>query len=645
MKNTNKKNGRELSKTDVSRSRNILMNAANIVKNGDMAINIKNDTKKEKEEKEGEQIDTEKTNNEQQHHADENFAPIEKDEHKSKITDDPVKSYLKSINVIPLFTKEEEVIIAMKIEESRIDTVKKLYRMPFILKYIIDWYEGLSNGVLLLRDIVKIDESKIIEQSRDIQEKLNTEEVDNDIKSETFISSIFSDSDEDEDLKKDDEQFDEFGIFGDNDGGEEEENDVATCVATVEKSMLPRILLLLESGIKTVQKILITNKIQEMRPSEENKKKIEDLYVELYKKMLDIPLNDNVINSVLKELYKVESKINEINSDIINLADEYNIGKKEVVAHFDGKKYGEVWLKDIKQINDSRWKSFAKEKEKEIMESGERMKKLIKIIGVDIDEFMEHFKNIKIARRKEEEAKKEMINANLRLVISIAKKYTNRGLQFLDLIQEGNIGLMKAVDKFDYKRGFKFSTYSTWWIRQAMTRAITDQSKTIRIPIHMVETLNKISKTSRQLVQELGRNPTVEEISNRLLIPAEKIRKTLINARDPVSLDSPIGSDDGESTIGNFIEDSKIVSPFKATVYNNLKEITAGLLSTLTAREERVLRMRFGIGMSADSTLEDVGKQFSVTRERIRQIEAKALRKLQHPKRIQKLKQFTEGDN
>ncbi|MDR0572046.1 MAG: RNA polymerase sigma factor RpoD [Rickettsiales bacterium] len=564
------------------------------------------------------------------------------DDYRSKITDDPVKSYLKSISAVRLLTKEDEVSISMRIESSRINIIKKLYRIPFVLKYIIDWYEGLSSGNILLRDIIKIDESKIGEQFSIGGEKISDEEIETDLKNENFISSIFFE----EEGEKDTEVDDDFDLFekGGFEESEEEGAENVACVATVEKSMLPKILFILESAIKTVQRILLTTKIHDMKPNSENLEKIENLYNELYKKMLDIPLNDAIINSIFKELCKAENKINEINRSIFDLADGYSISKKEFLEHFDEKTYGEEWLQQIKKINNKQWKNLASEKKKEILESGEKIKKIVKLVGLGPKDFNEYLKNIKIAKKEEEEAKKEMINANLRLVISIAKKYTNRGLQFLDLIQEGNIGLMKAVDKFDYKRGFKFSTYSTWWIRQAMTRAITDQSKTIRIPIHMVETINKISKTSRQLVQELGRNPTIEEIASRLLIPADKVRKVLINARDPISLDSPLGTSDGESTIGNFIEDAKVVSPFKASVYNNLKEITASLLSSLTAREERVLRMRFGIGLEADNTLEDVGKQFSVTRERIRQIEAKALRKLQHPKRIQKLKQFIEND-
>ena len=359
--------------------------------------------------------------------------------------------------------------------------------------------------------------------------------------------------------------------------------------------------------------------------------------------MIDVPLNDNIINGILSELYKVESKVLFVNKAMFELVNEYGVNKKEFVEQFGKGIYGNEFIGKFKNLKN--WDKAIIENKNQIMELSNKINKLSKIVGLDIIKFNELLKEIKKAKKEEDQAKKEMTSANLRLVISIAKKYTNRGLQFLDLIQEGNIGLMKAVDKFEYKKGFKFSTYSTWWIRQSMTRAIADQSKTIRIPIHMVETINKISKTSRQLTQELGRNPTVEEIANKLLIPADKVRKVLATTKDPVSLDSPIGTDDGDSVVGSFIEDAKAVSPFKATSYNNLKEITASLLANLTPREERVLRMRFGIGMDSDHTLEEVGKQFSVTRERIRQIEAKALRKLQHPKRIAKLQQFKEVMN
>ena len=568
---------------------------------------------------------------------------LSKDDFMSKNTDDPVKSYLKSISNIELLTKEEEIAIAIRIENGRLNIIKRLYKLPFVLKYIIDWYNGLSSGTMLLRDILKIDESKTSEVSdNDIDLNINpldlVKDIENSENDDDLISSIFDDdsgNDEEKSNNEDDdnEEFDE--MFDD-------EGESNTCVATVERSLLPKILTTLENSVVIAQKLLNITKI-EGGLLDIDTQNTQKLLNGLYKKMIDVPLNDNIINGILSELYKVESKVLFVNKAMFELVNEYGVNKKEFVEQFGKGIYGNEFIGKFKNLKN--WDKAIIENKNQIMELSNKINKLSKIVGLDIIKFNELLKEIKKAKKEEDQAKKEMTSANLRLVISIAKKYTNRGLQFLDLIQEGNIGLMKAVDKFEYKKGFKFSTYSTWWIRQSMTRAIADQSKTIRIPIHMVETINKISKTSRQLTQELGRNPTVEEIANKLLIPADKVRKVLATTKDPVSLDSPIGTDDGDSVVGSFIEDAKAVSPFKATSYNNLKEITASILANLTPREERVLRMRFGIGMDSDHTLEEVGKQFSVTRERIRQIEAKALRKLQHPKRIAKLQQFKEVMN
>ncbi len=566
-----------------------------------------------------------------------------KDDFISKNTDDPVKSYLRSISNIDLLTKEKEIAIAIRIENGRLNIIRRLYKLPFVLKYIIDWYNGLSSGTMLLRDIIKIDESKTSEVSEsDVDINVNpldlVKDIENEENDETLISSIFDDDSgnvEDKNDSEEDEEDEEFEeMFDDSESN--------TCVATVERSLLPKILTTLENSVVIAQKILNITKM-EGGLLDIDEPSTQKLLNGLYKKMVDVPLNDNIINDIFSELCKVESKVLTINKTIFELVNDYGVSKKEFIECFGSGIYGEDFIKKFKNLKG--WDKAIKENKEQILELSGKIDKLSQIIGLDILRFNELLKDIKKAKREEDQAKKEMTSANLRLVISIAKKYTNRGLQFLDLIQEGNIGLMKAVDKFEYKKGFKFSTYSTWWIRQSMTRAIADQSKTIRIPIHMVETINKISKTSRQLTQELGRNPTVEEIANKLLIPADKVRKVLANTKDPISLDSPLGSDDGDSVVGSFIEDAKAVSPFKATAYNNLKEITASLLSNLTPREERVLRMRFGIGMNADHTLEEVGKQFSVTRERIRQIEAKALRKLQHPKRMTKLQQFKEAMN
>lgn len=571
---------------------------------------------------------------------------LSRDEFVSRSTDDPVKSYLKSISNIGLLTKDDEVAVAMRIENGRMNIIRRLYKLPFVVKYVVDWYNGLLSGNMLLRDIIKIDESKTSDMSdAGMDGAMDSFDLDGDMDDngsgdgndeDILISSIF-DEDEPTENKSAEEEEEENSEDDFDEMFEGEDSEGSTCVASVEKSLLPKILTTLENSVAIAQKIINETKYNG-GILDINDPEVQRLQNSLYKKMIDVSLNDNVINDIFTQLCQINDKILEINKSLLELARNHGVDRKEFLEHFRGGLYGEQLIAEVKNL--PKWDKFVMEQREEIMRNAARINKIKLLIGLEINEFAALLKEIKAAKKEEDQAKKEMISANLRLVISIAKKYTNRGLQFLDLIQEGNIGLMKAVDKFEYKKGFKFSTYSTWWIRQSMTRAIADQSKTIRIPIHMVETINKISKTSRQLAQELGRNPTTEEIANKLLIPSDKIRKVLANTKDPMSLDSPMGTDDSDSVVGNFIEDTKAVSPFKATAYTNLKDITASLLSNLTPREERVLRMRFGIGMDADHTLEDVGKQFSVTRERIRQIEAKALRKLQHPKRLAKLEQF-----
>jgi len=549
-------------------------------------------------------------------------------------SDDPIRMYLREMGGVELLSREGEIAIAKRIEAGKEFMANGLFQSPLTAKKVYEWKENLESGELLVREIIDID-SKLIEnegehESNDVKKSNQNEKEKTKIKTENTEVDNKEENGEREDVKNQEliEQ-DEFN----------------PSLAAMEEEVKPQVIATFKVLCKEYAKLTkaqldklncALNAQQYSRLKEKNYQKIQSNIV---KNIKTLQLNSVVLENLVESHYQENKKITSLEGLLMRLAMDNKVSREEFLKYYLGNEINPNFQSFLS--DNSNWNNFFKKKKKEYQEIKDRLVEFSKKIGLPISEFKKLLSKIQKGERESRVAKKEMVEANLRLVISIAKKYTNRGLQFLDLIQEGNIGLMKAVDKFEYQRGYKFSTYATWWIRQAITRSIADQARTIRIPVHMIETINKIVRTSRQILSERGREATPEELSKKLAMPLDRVRKVLKISKEPISLETPVG-DEEDSSLGDFIEDQNALQPLDASIRSNLGESTTKILATLTPREERVLRMRFGIGMNTDHTLEEVGLQFSVTRERIRQIEAKALRKLKHPSRSKHLKSFLE---
>ena len=540
-------------------------------------------------------------------------------------TDDPVRMYLREMGSVDLLSREGEIAIAKRIEAGKEAMIEGLCESPLTFQAIIIWRDELNEGQVLLRDIIDLEASYIGPDAK---------------------NKKISKNQKDENSSEDDETSDnEDSNDTDNDYNEYENN---VSLAAMEADLKPEVFLIFDEisikykKLRTLQdkRNLLRAKNSDLNASQI--KKYDELTSDLKNLMKGLSLNNNRIESLLDHLYDINKRLVTSELSLWKMANKSGVAREDFLTEYYGNELDTGWVGRIVRLKRKGWKPFVQENRKDIKSLLNEITELSEETGLEIGEFRKIVLKVQKGEREAAVAKKEMVEANLRLVISIAKKYTNRGLQFLDLIQEGNIGLMKAVDKFEYRRGYKFSTYATWWIRQAITRSIADQARTIRIPVHMIETINKLVRTSRQLLHEIGREPTPEELSEKLKMPLDKVRKVLKIAKEPISLETPIG-DEEDSYLGDFIEDKNVLLPVDAAVQSNLRETTTKVLAMLTPREERVLRMRFGIGMNTDHTLEEVGQQFSVTRERIRQIEAKALRKLKHPTRSKKLRSFLDS--
>ena len=556
-------------------------------------------------------------------------------------TDDPVRMYLREMGSVELLSREGEIAIAKRIEAGRNTMIAGLCESPLTFQAITIWRDELLNEDILLRDVIDLEAT--FGRSLDGEGEMDGSVID-DVELDSAAATAAAPR-----RAGDEPELDADGnpILRAED---EDEDDEATnmSLAAMEAALKPKVLETLDiiardyAMLAEMQDLRMSATLNEDGSfSKADEAAYQKLRSEIVLLVNELHLHNNRIEALIDQLYGINRKIMQLDSNMVKLADAARINRREFIDEYRGYELDPQWLDRMAAKAGRGWQALIEKSREKVEDLRNEMAKIGQYVGVDISEFRRIVNQVQKGEKEARQAKKEMVEANLRLVISIAKKYTNRGLQFLDLIQEGNIGLMKAVDKFEYRRGYKFSTYATWWIRQAITRSIADQARTIRIPVHMIETINKLVRTGRQMLHEIGREPTPEELAEKLQMPLEKVRKVMKIAKEPISLETPIG-DEEDSQLGDFIEDKNAILPLDSAIQENLKETTTRVLASLTPREERVLRMRFGIGMNTDHTLEEVGQQFSVTRERIRQIEAKALRKLKHPSRSRKLRSFLD---